>query len=69
MKELINHCLRNDLKEIQKSNPEISKGDTGNYSIEVKETNPIALSSYVYPNQKDRDKDFESLTKMLLTRK
>lgn len=65
MREIIKQCLRNDLKDISLNHIQIKKGDVGNCSIEVIESDPVSLTSYIYLNESDRDKDYEVLLKLI----
>lgn len=66
--EFINHSLRQDVGSILELNltdkDRIYKGNVGGKSIEVIESE-CTVTSYIYKNEEDRDKDLETLNALI----
>ena len=64
---MINKALQdsiNMLLSIRHRVINICVGSIGGFSIEIETSEPISFESYLYTNQKDRDKDFIELKKL-----
>ena len=58
-----NHTLTKDLKDgvFKDSSLRITKGNVGDFSIEVENPELNSVDSYLYKNESDRDVDFNEL--------
>lgn len=58
-----NYALSKDLKSgvFKDSSLKITKGNVGDFSIEVENSELNSIDSYLYENESDRDVDFNEL--------
>jgi hypothetical protein len=60
-----NYALSKDLKSgvFKDSSLKITKGNVGDFSIEVENPELNSVDSYLYKNENDRDSDYNELKK------